>query len=70
MSLPRTSQIIGAHADTVVGHCYTPKTAAFDIYLNRRGTGIHGIFNQLFHNRGWSFDHLSRRYLIDNVRFE
>jgi hypothetical protein len=44
-----------------------PTCAASYFDVNLGGTSIKGIFHQLFHHRGWPFDHLPGSDLGDSV---
>ena len=67
MTQKRRRRVRRLHAASVVLNAQIGDAAVFDLDGNLCRTGVDGIFNQLFADRGRPFDHFSRRNQIGHM---
>ena len=56
-----------AHTDPVVDDAYLFSPGLLDRHIDLRGAGVERVFDQFLDHGGGTFDHLSRRDLIDQM---
>ena len=67
MTLQRQSQVRRAHAATVILDPYQAFAAIFQRDIYAFGTGINGVFNQLFHRAGRTLDNFTGGNAVDRA---
>src|SRR5450432_2223980 len=67
MTFEREQRVVAAHAETVVGDAHEAASAAADLDDDFPGVGIEGIFDELFHDAGGSFDHFAGGDLVGDL---
>ena len=66
--LERGHQVLGQHADAVIGHPDQVLAAPFDREVNARGLGVDRVLEQLLHDARRPLDDFPRRDLVHNRR--
>ena len=67
MTLESQHGIVAHHAASVIGDLDDLLAARFDVNTNARGSGVQGVFEQLFHHRSRTLHHFARSNLIGNA---
>ena len=67
VSFQTEQRVVPVHADPVVGHADQGNSTPPGEDLDAGGTGVDGVFHQLFDHCGGAFDHLARGDLAGHL---
>jgi hypothetical protein len=67
VALEGQRQLVLGDAAAVVGHPDAPHAALFELHVDGRRAGVHGVFEHFLEHRGGPFDHLAGGDLVDEV---